>query len=84
MAFVTGMMGPFMRPIPFNVPVAMLASLLVAYIVVPWAARKWLGSKANLRAFEETETFVPAEDEVSDFELIFAHKTPGRCSFVRR
>lgn len=32
--------------------------------------------------FEETETFVPAEDEVSDFELIFSHKTPGRCSFV--
>ena len=39
--------------------------------------------KADTR-FEETETFVPAEDEVSDFELIFAHKTPGRCSFVRR
>ena len=32
--------------------------------------------------FEETETFVPAEDEVSDFELIFSHKTPGRCSFI--
>lgn len=34
--------------------------------------------------FEETETFVPSEDEVSDFELIFAHKTPGRCSFIRK
>lgn len=34
--------------------------------------------------FEETETFVPAEDEVSDFELIFSHKTPGRCSFIRK
>ena len=32
--------------------------------------------------FEETETFVPADDEVSDFELIFSHKTPGRCSFI--
>jgi multidrug efflux pump subunit AcrB len=38
MAFVTGMMGPFMQPIPFNVPIAMVASLLIAYIVVPWAA----------------------------------------------
>lgn len=39
--------------------------------------------KADSR-FEETETFVPAEDEVSDFELMFAHKTPGRCSFVKK
>jgi multidrug efflux pump subunit AcrB len=46
MAFVTGMMGPFMRPIPFNVPVAMIASLLIAYMVVPWAANLWLAGKA--------------------------------------
>jgi multidrug efflux pump subunit AcrB len=46
MAFVTGMMGPFMAPIPFNVPVAMVASLLIAYIVVPWAARVFLTKKA--------------------------------------
>ncbi len=42
MAFVTGMMGPFMQPIPFNVPIAMIASLLIAYMVVPWAANRWL------------------------------------------
>ena len=46
MAFVTGMMGPFMSPIPFNVPVAMIASLLIAYMVVPWAARIFLTKKA--------------------------------------
>ena len=46
MAFVTGMMGPFMQPIPFNVPIAMIASLLIAYIVVPWAANRWLAAKA--------------------------------------
>jgi len=46
MAFVSGMMGPFMRPIPFNVPVAMIASLLIAYMVVPWAAYRWLKGKA--------------------------------------
>lgn len=38
----------------------------------------------NDSRFEETETFVPSEDETSDFELIFAHKTPGRCSFIRK
>jgi multidrug efflux pump subunit AcrB len=42
MAWVTGMMGPYMGPIPFFVPVAMLVSLAVAYTVAPWAARRWL------------------------------------------
>ena len=37
MLFVTGMMGPYMRPIPINVPVAMLASLFIAVTVTPWA-----------------------------------------------
>ncbi len=55
MAFVTGMMGPFMRPIPINVPVAMLASLLIAYSVVPWAARRALRGKA-MREMQKRET----------------------------
>ncbi len=38
----------------------------------------------NDKRFEETGTFYPSEDEVTDFELIFAHKTPGRCSFIRK
>jgi multidrug efflux pump subunit AcrB len=38
MLFVTGMMGPYMRPMPFNVPVAMLMSLVVAFTITPWAA----------------------------------------------
>ncbi|KAF0191695.1 MAG: acriflavin resistance protein [Gammaproteobacteria bacterium] len=42
MAFVTGMMGPYMGPIPFNVPVAMLASLIIAYMLTPWIALRWL------------------------------------------
>ena len=46
MAFVTGMMGPFMRPIPINAPVAMLVSLATAYVVVPWIAWRWLRGKA--------------------------------------
>jgi multidrug efflux pump subunit AcrB len=47
MAFVSGMMGPFMRPIPVNAPVAMLISLATAYIVVPWLAWRWLRGKAS-------------------------------------
>ncbi len=55
MAFVTGMMGPFMQPIPFNVPVAMIASLLIAYMVVPWAAYRMLKGKA-IAALEKSPT----------------------------
>lgn len=38
MAFVTGMMGPYMGPIPFNVPVAMLVSTTLALTVTPFLA----------------------------------------------
>lgn len=39
---VSGMPGQYFYPVAFNVPVAMAASLLVAYAVVPWAAHRWL------------------------------------------
>jgi len=42
MAFVGGMMGEFMKPIPYNVPVALLASLLIAYIFTPYLSKKLL------------------------------------------
>ncbi|HAI59059.1 MAG TPA: multidrug transporter AcrB [Xanthomonadaceae bacterium] len=42
MAFVTGLMGPYMRPIPINASVGMLLSLLIALTVTPWLAVKLL------------------------------------------
>ncbi len=36
LAFVSGLMGPYMRPIPINASAAMLFSLLVAFVVTPW------------------------------------------------
>ncbi|MPZ21805.1 MAG: AcrB/AcrD/AcrF family protein, partial [Luteitalea sp.] len=42
MAFVGGLMGPYMRPIPIGASAAMLFSLLVAFIVTPWAAVRLL------------------------------------------
>ncbi len=43
MAFVRGLMGPYMRPIPIGASVAMLLSMVVAFIVTPWASAKILG-----------------------------------------
>ncbi|MFP5501031.1 MAG: efflux RND transporter permease subunit, partial [Candidatus Sericytochromatia bacterium] len=42
MAFVSGLMGPYMAPIPINASVAMLFSLAVAFIVTPWFAYRFL------------------------------------------
>ncbi len=42
MAFVRGLMGPYMRPIPVGASAAMIFSLLVAFIVTPWASLRLL------------------------------------------
>ncbi|WP_319523349.1 efflux RND transporter permease subunit [uncultured Desulfosarcina sp.] len=42
MAFVGGLMGPYMRPIPVGASAAMVFSLIVAFIVTPWAAYRLL------------------------------------------
>ena len=42
MAFVRGLMGPYMRPIPVGASAAMLFSLIVAFIVTPWASVRFL------------------------------------------
>jgi len=43
MAFVGGLMGPYMRPIPVGASAAMFFSLVVAFVVTPWAAVRLLG-----------------------------------------
>ena len=56
MAFVGGLMGPYMRPIPVGASMAMLFSLFVAFVISPWAALRVSGpSDQNELAAEETE-----------------------------
>jgi multidrug efflux pump subunit AcrB len=60
MAFVTGMMGPYMMPIPFNVPVAMITSLFVAFVVTPWASYRLMKAdhhEGSHLSLEETTTY---------------------------
>ncbi len=47
MAFVGGLMGPYMRPIPVGASVAMLFSLFIAFVVSPWAALRLLRSSGG-------------------------------------
>jgi multidrug efflux pump subunit AcrB len=52
MAFVGGLMGPYMRPIPVGASAAMLFSLAIAFIVTPWAAIRVLRWRNGLKRLE--------------------------------
>ncbi len=54
MAFVTGLMGPYMRPIPINASTGMIISLAVAFMFTPWLYR---------RVFQNVQTGHEAHDE---------------------
>jgi multidrug efflux pump subunit AcrB len=56
MGFVRGLMGPYMRPIPVGASAAMLFSLVVAFIVTPWASIRLLRKHAEGAHAEEGRT----------------------------
>jgi len=68
MAFVSGLMGPYMRPIPIGSSAAMIFSLLVAFVVTPWAALQML--RGHARHDPNAAGFVDAplseEEEAAD------------------
>ncbi len=68
MLFVSGMMGQFMRPIPLNVPVALISSLVVAYIFTPYLARRLL-KKPHMHHHKhhfEKEEKLPKECDIEE------------------
>jgi len=58
MFYITGMMGPYMAPMAFNVPVAMLMSLLVAFTATPWATFHLLKSEWGKGELEDPKDSV--------------------------
>ncbi len=60
MAFVSGLMGPYMSPIPINASMGMLLSLAIAFMVTPWLARLWMKA-------------LPAEDVATEGHAPAAH-----------
>jgi multidrug efflux pump subunit AcrB len=69
MVILTGMPSAYFFPITFNVPITMLASLVVAYIVTPWAANRWMSVNG---------TYVSEEGAPKDrlHKLYYASITP--------
>jgi multidrug efflux pump subunit AcrB len=73
MAFVSGMMGPYMRPIPIGASVAMLASLAVAFIVTPWLAYRLLKGHVHAHgAHRMARTTGARSEEDSKFGRFYA------------
>ena len=61
MAFVSGLMGPYMRPIPINASVGMLLSLAIALVVTPWLSLKLLARHGHAAAGEHAHEGAPDE-----------------------
>ncbi len=87
MAFVRGLMGPYMRPIPVGASVAMIFSLLIAFVISPWAALKVFQKEARLPEVDasglhpgtpETSQADPAEEHPGDVPEVAPETTFSR------
>jgi len=70
MAFVTGLMGPYMSPIPINASMGMLLSLVVAFVVTPWLARLWMKHTPHPASYATGRNLAQRVTPV--FERVFA------------
>lgn len=71
MAFVTGLMGPYMGPIPINASIGMLLSLLVAYILTPWMVLKMMAKQRHSHAQDSEDV------QQNTFSYRFFHNVIG-------
>jgi multidrug efflux pump subunit AcrB len=76
MAFVSGLMGPYMRPIPVGASVAMLSSLAVAFIVTPYLAVRLTKEPASPGIREENpEDHHPADEPLPKGRIARAYRS---------
>ena len=66
LAYITGMMGPYMAPMAFNVPVSVAVSTLVAFLVTPWLARKILKTDGFIASVPEAGSPSTELDDAPD------------------
>ena len=69
LAFVSGLMGPYMRPIPINASAAMVFSLLVAFVVSPWLTFRLFRRHAERAAAEAHEGHQPYDETAEETRL---------------
>jgi len=56
LTFITGMMGPYMAPMAFNVPISVMVSTVVAFLVTPWLAHKLVKPAPGASGYDITRT----------------------------
>ena len=76
LAFVSGLMGPYMRPIPINASAAMLFSLLVAFVVSPWLTYRLFRKHAEERLERGAKPYEETPEEGSLHRLYARLMTP--------
>ena len=79
MAFVGGLMGPYMRPIPIGATAAMVFSLMVAFVVTPWAAVRILKPHSASEGAHHEDFLTRQYRRVMGTIL---HRTPVRWGFL--
>ncbi len=77
MAFVTGLMGPYMSPIPINASIGMLLSLLVAYILTPWMVLR-IFSKDSASHGDTAHKLEEKTSNKHNYTYRFFHKIIGK------
>jgi multidrug efflux pump subunit AcrB len=82
MAFVGGLMGPYMRPIPVGATAAMLFSLVIAFTITPWAAIRVLRRHSRVERDEDPSRAATAQ-AVAKPALHPAHETAPSDWFTR-
>jgi len=73
MAFVTGLMGPYMSPIPINSSFGMLISLAIAFSVTPWLSYRLLkkhGTTGGTGKAERELPVFPVVDQIFSFSML--------------
>ncbi|QOL24953.1 efflux RND transporter permease subunit [Thalassotalea sp. LPB0316] len=70
LAFITGMMGPYMAPMAFNVPVSVILSTLVAFLITPWLAQALLKHNPEPAADADTSANQPSRFEQAYYRFM--------------
>ncbi len=84
MAFVTGLMGPYMSPIPINASMGMLISLAVAFVVTPWFANRLLQRAFDAHRGHEHEADAAPGPMHGLFDRVLRPMLVGRGARTRR
>lgn len=58
MAFVSGLMGPYMSPIPINASMGVMLSLIIALVVTPWMSRIWMRQTASKAQADDSDSAI--------------------------